>query len=323
VSRFVAPAYRESGYREKSSLTFGSLFTGIGGLDLGLERAGLRCAWPVEISDYCRQVLARHWPDVPKFADVREVGAHNLPPVDVIAGGFPCQDLSNAGRRAGLEGARSGLWSEFARLIQELKPTYAIIENVAALLQRNHRFDTVLRDLAARGYDAQWSVYSAAQFGAPHLRERVFLVAYPRGVRWRDGDCPPLFSRGLPAQPGPWASDEPVVTFAHSGRAYAGIPSHLRMDDGAAAGLDAAALKAYWRQAAERVKGCGNAVVPQVAEHVGRCLVDFDLSLDMGTDLAAGAGPGVPNCVSTWPVFGLSTGGTCQASNNLKPAKIN
>src|SRR6476661_6834913 len=128
-------------------LTFGSLFAGIGGIDLGLERAGMRCAWQVEIDDYATRVLAKHWPDVTRFRDVRSVGAHNLTPVDLLAGGFPCQDISDAGKRAGIEGARSGLWSEFARLIGELRPRYVLVENVTALLRRG--MGTVLGDLAA------------------------------------------------------------------------------------------------------------------------------------------------------------------------------
>jgi site-specific DNA-cytosine methylase len=116
------------------TLTFISLFAGIGGIDLGLERAGMRCVAQVEIDDYCNRVLAKHWPDVPRFADVRAVGAHNLPRADVIAGGFPCQDISNAGKRAGIDGNRSGLWAEFARIIGELRPRYVLVENVSALL---------------------------------------------------------------------------------------------------------------------------------------------------------------------------------------------
>lgn len=95
------------------TIRFGSLFSGIGGIDLGLERAGMQCVWQVEIDEFCRKVLTKHWPDVPKFNDVRECGKHNLEQVDLIAGGFPCQDISNAGKRAGIDGKQSGLWSEF------------------------------------------------------------------------------------------------------------------------------------------------------------------------------------------------------------------
>lgn len=162
--------------------TIGSLFSGIGGLDLGLEWAGLgRVAWQVEKDAYCRQVLAKHWPDAVRYEDVRAVGAHNLSRVDVLCGGFPCQDISVAGKGAGLAGARSGLWSEYARIIRELRPRIVVVENVSALVVRG--LDRVLCDLAASGYDAVWFHLRASDVGAPHLRERLFIVAYADGVR--------------------------------------------------------------------------------------------------------------------------------------------
>jgi DNA (cytosine-5)-methyltransferase 1 len=163
----------------------GSLFAGIGGFDLGFERAGMRVSWQVEQDPYCRAVLARHFPEAIRFEDVREVGAQNLAPVDLICGGFPCQDLSPAGRGAGLDGARSGLWSEFARIVCELRPRYVVVENVPALLTgKGKRWDRapvgrVLGDLAEARYDAEWACLSAREFGAPHLRKRIWIVAYP------------------------------------------------------------------------------------------------------------------------------------------------
>src|SRR5215510_9060927 len=115
-------------------LTFGSLFAGIGGIDLGLERAGMECRWQVEIDPFCRQILAKHWPEVKRYDDIRKLAASDLEPVDLMAGGFPCQDLSQAGKRAGIEGTRSGLWFEFARLVRGLRPRYVLIENVPGLL---------------------------------------------------------------------------------------------------------------------------------------------------------------------------------------------
>ena len=164
-------------------LTFGSLFAGIGGFDLGLERAGMRCGWQVEIDPYARAVLAKHWPDVRRWEDVR-----TFPPkegewcVDVICGGFPCQDISIAGKGAGLAGARSGLWYEYARIIGELRPRYVIVENVAALLARG--MGTVLGDLSSLGYDAEWHVIPASAVGAPHRRERVWIVGI---CSWANG----------------------------------------------------------------------------------------------------------------------------------------
>jgi site-specific DNA-cytosine methylase len=163
----------------------GSLFSGIGGFDLGFERAGMRVSWQVELDPYCRAVLARHFPDAARFDDVREVGARNLAPVDLLCGGFPCQDLSPAGKGAGLDGARSGLWAEFARIVRELRPRYVVVENVPALLTgKGKRWDRapvgrVLGDLAEAGYDAEWACLSAREFGAPHLRKRIWIVAYP------------------------------------------------------------------------------------------------------------------------------------------------
>jgi DNA (cytosine-5)-methyltransferase 1 len=171
----------------------GSLFAGIGGFDLGFERAGMRVAWQVELDPYCRAVLAHHFPEARRYEDVREVGAANLAPVDLICGGFPCQDLSPAGKGAGLDGARSGLWSEFARIVRELRPRYVVVENVPALLTgKGKRWDRapvgrVLGDLAEAGYDAEWACLSAREFGAPHLRKRIWLVAYPA----RDAEARP------------------------------------------------------------------------------------------------------------------------------------
>lgn len=166
-------------------MNVGSLFAGIGGFDLGLETAGMRVAWQVELDPYCRAVLARHFPEARRYEDVCEVGAKSLAPVDLICGGFPCQDLSPAGKGAGLAGARSGLWAEFARIVRELRPSYVVVENVPALLTGKGKcwdrapVGRVLGDLAEMGYDAEWSVLSAREFGAPHLRKRVWLVAYP------------------------------------------------------------------------------------------------------------------------------------------------
>ena len=165
-----------------NKMTFGSLFAGVGGFDLGLERAGMVCKWQVEIDGFCQKVLAKHWPDVPRFVDVRDCGMHNLEPVNLIAGGFPCQDVSIAGKRKGLQGEQSGLWAEFARIVCEVKPRWVLVENVPGLLSSNagRDFGTILRDLAACGYDAEWDCIPAAAFGAPHLRYRVFIVAYSK-----------------------------------------------------------------------------------------------------------------------------------------------
>ena len=169
------------------NLRIGSLFSGIGGLDLGLERAGLgHTVWQVEVDPACRAVLREHWPEAQRFDDVTRVGQGRveLPGCDVLAAGFPCQDLSVAGRGAGLGGARSGLFFEVVRLVRDLQPDLLVLENVSGLLVRG--LDVVLGELADGGLDAAWSSLRAADVGAPHLRERIFIVAWvadPAGRR--------------------------------------------------------------------------------------------------------------------------------------------
>lgn len=163
-------------------LTVGSLFSGVGGFDLGLERAGFQVLWQVEIDDYANRVLAKHWSNVARFRDVRECGKHNLAPVDLICGGWPCQPHSLAGKRAASADKRD-LWPEFIRIIRELRPRWVLGENVPGLCssETGRFFGRVLRDLAECGLDAEWQVLPAWAFGAPHIRERVFIVAYPNG----------------------------------------------------------------------------------------------------------------------------------------------
>ena len=238
------------------TLTFGSLFAGIGGLDLGLERAGMECKWQVEIDDYATKVLEKHWPNVARFRDVRECGKHNLEPVDLICGGFPCQDVSLAGKRAGLEGKRTTLWSEFHRIICETRPRWVLAENVPGLLSSDDGrfFGKVLRDLAESGYDAEWDCIPAAAVGAPHFRDRLFIIAYSDSQRRRYAPNrygPLAINSSIPPQKTWDRNSEPPLL----GRDY-GIPAIL-----------------------ERNRQYGNAVVPQVAEWIGRRIVDADVSL--------------------------------------------
>lgn len=162
------------------------LFSGIGGFSLGLERAGMKTIAMCEIETYHRRVLRNHWPTVPQFKDVKDVGAAPGEPheVDVICGGFPCQGLSLAGLGLGLADVRSALWWEFARIIGEFRSRWVIIENVPAL--RSRGLDQVLGSLAALGYDAEWYCIPAAAFGAPHRRDRIWIVAYPNGEQQQD-----------------------------------------------------------------------------------------------------------------------------------------
>ena len=160
------------------------LFSGIGGFSLGLERAGMTTVAFCEIDPKARQVLKKHWPDVPIYEDVSNFNGSDVQNVDIICGGFPCQDISLAGKGAGLAGERSGLWFQFHRLIKEIKPKYAIIENVSAL--RSRGLDQVLRSLAEIGYDAEWHCIPASAVGAPHRRDRIWIVAHPHN-HGRDG----------------------------------------------------------------------------------------------------------------------------------------
>ena len=233
-------------------LTFGSLFSGIGGMDLGLERAGMKCRWQAEIEPYCRRVLVERFPGVRLYGDI--AGITELERVDVIAGGFPCQDISFAGNGAGLAGERSGLWYEFARIIRLVRPRFVIVENVAALLQRG--LGDVLRTLSDCGFDAEWSTVSACSMGATHMRRRLFIVAYANRVDgWkglRDSDARPF-----------WQVSE-VDSFEGSRtrqRARMANPSELyRGAYELSRGLD-------------RNRGIGNSVYPDVAEWIGRRII--------------------------------------------------
>jgi len=256
------------------ALTFGSLFAGIGGFDLGLERSGMECRWQVEIDPFCQKVLRKHWPDVPKYEDVRDVGKHNLEAVGLVAGGFPCQDISNAGKRAGIQGQRSGLWSEYHRIICELQPRYVLVENVAALLVRG--MDVVLGDLASCGYDAEWDYIPAAAFGAPYCRDRVFVLAFkPNSINDSSRRICTGF-KPLTITSGDYGKILPEKRAIERYTRWRGISSQdwwhkqdesriCRVADGVPNQVD-------------RLKSLGNAVVPQVAEWLGHRIVEADRS---------------------------------------------
>jgi DNA (cytosine-5)-methyltransferase 1 len=234
-----------------------SLFSGVGGLDLGLERAGMTVVGQVEIDPYCRSVLARHWPEVPRHDDVRTCVdwwlGESRPAVDVVAGGFPCQPFSTAGLRSGVTDQRWG-WPWMEHVVRVLRPPVVLVENVAALLDDADAFGWLLGDLAGLGFDAEWSVLSACSVGAPHTRERLFLVAHADG-----GDGQPWLG-ARPSRPGQ------VPAFDDRAGAWrdrvAGALAASRSDDREADG-----------SARRMVSAGGNAVVPQVAEHVGRAVI--------------------------------------------------
>lgn len=244
-------------------LTLGSLFAGIGGLEYGLEMTGrFKTVWQVEKDAYCRKVLAKHWPDVTRYEDVKDVGKENLSPVDVICGGFPCQDVSIAGKRGGLvAGNRSGLWHEYARIVHEMEPRYVIVENVTGLLV-DDGLGYVLGSLAEIGYDAEWEVLSAADVGLLHRRDRIFILAYSPDER-RQGakyGSRPSRNRGRlvtsVSTPGSVAVEAQrflsEVRAAEFVRTANGLPERV-----------------------ERIHAIGNAVAPRCAKVVGEWLLEI------------------------------------------------
>ena len=250
-------------------MKFLSLFAGIGGLDLGCEIAGWQSVYQCEIDPFCRAVLAKHWPNVPRHDDVRtltgDMVRDAVGAVDAIVGGFPCQDVSNAGKRAGIDGARSGLWAEYFRLVCEIRPRIVFVENVTGLLVRG--LGRVLGDMASVGYDAEWTVLSACRFGAPHSRERMFLTAYSGEIgrlAWPNQMSLPTGCNQWKATEGKreWKDLERwIVETFHDCYGAADAPALQRVDDGLTDRLD-------------RLAACGNAVVPQCAAVIARAITE-------------------------------------------------
>ena len=275
--------------------TVGSLFAGIGGIDLGLERTGLfRTVWFCERDPYCQRVLAKHWPDVPIFSDVSTLG-EETPAVDVLAGGFPCQPVSLAGKRLAQDDER-WLWPHVERLVRVLRPRGVLLENVPGLLTAG--FDDVIGGLAACGYDAEWDCIPAAALGAPHRRDRVFVVAAPRAVADASGE----FCDGINDHAGGDARSEAEGKPRNGGwpspMAYAHDKGSQRRDGAklrerprewpfGQSGSPGSASAAIWQpepdvgrvangvpRRVDRLRALGNAVVPQVAEYVGHRLAE-------------------------------------------------
>jgi len=277
------------------------LFSGIGGFSLGLERTGgFETVAFCEIDPFCRRVLAKHWPSVPCFEDVTTLRGEDVGTVDVICGGFPCQDISIAGRQAGIEGARSGLWGEFARLIGEIGPRFVVVENVSNLLSGPSErpgawFGRVLRDLATLGYDAEWHCIPAGAVGAPHIRDRVWVVAYPDCGRGREPSTPvdaawqslreavgeegasvarPSGEDVADADPQGWSDLSWGQAVAKRSRLGA-IGDTSRWEPEPALGRVVDGLSsdmARWRKRA--VESLGNAVVPQIPELIGNAILE-------------------------------------------------
>lgn len=290
------------------SLRVGSLFSGIGGLDLGFERAGATVAWQCEIDPHARAVLAKHWPDVRVIDDVKLVGTHApfdmCPPeceegcereiecigiaelqddelaIDALVGGFPCQDISNAGTThagglAGLDGKRSGLWREFYRVIRSTQPRWVVVENVGALTVRG--LDAVLGDLADGGYDAEWAVLSAAALGSSHLRKRLFIVGW-RPDLLSDADRARLEGNEcrILAQPSKGRQDADATRptgRSSSPRVRRGIDGVSRRLDGTPVTFAKGESVSHRK---ERLRELGNAVSVPVAEWIARRIVAIE-----------------------------------------------
>jgi len=268
----------------------------------------MQCKWQVEIDPFCQKVLAKHWPDVRRYGDVKDCGKHNLEAVDLVCGGFPCQPVSSAGKRRGDEDER-WLWPEFYRIICELRPRWVLAENVPPLrsIKAGRLFGGILRDLADSGYHVEWDELPAAAFGAAHLRYRLFVVAYCRSEQWR------LQSFGLPqcsdkakfendgknrfvahAEGQRWSekgqhSERPAQRIASRREILAdamperqngwpsifqatGPPGRLPVEgDNPWASEPSVCRMAYGvPRRVDRLRGLGNAVVPQIAEWIGR-----------------------------------------------------
>ncbi|PIE97504.1 MAG: DNA (cytosine-5-)-methyltransferase [Treponema sp.] len=239
-------------------MTHGSLFSGIGGFELGAERAGIKTIWNCEINPFCRKVLKKHFPETHQYTDITKL--KNPPYVDIISGGFPCQDISVANSKGkGLEGERSGLWREMFRIISEVRPRFVLIENSSNLLRKGMR--EVLCDLAEIGYDAEWQCLRACDFGLPHKRERIFIIAYTNSIgrvcniikssfiqeSIYQGGASSL-SRSLPIKRFDAQSDYSSV------RNYDEFSKELDKD---------------------RIMACGNAVVPAITHFLFECIKNY------------------------------------------------
>ena len=256
-------------------MRFGSLFAGIGGFDLGFERAGMECAWQVEIDPFCRKVLAKHWPNVRRHDDVRTFPPAGDWSVDVICGGFPCQDISLAGPGLGLDGKRSGLWWEFHRIVKTLRPKYAAIENVSAL--RSRGLDQVLGALAAIGFDAEWHCVPASAVGAPHRRDRIWIVAHANGAERRIEQQLEVSTGERPRDQLDWGGEDVCNSNGTRLEVRQGEPGYPRSQFTAPERTDWWLVEPSVGRVAhgipgrvDRLRGLGNAVVPQVAEYIAR-----------------------------------------------------
>jgi len=236
---------------------FVELFAGIGGFSLGFERAGMECVGHVEIDPYAQKVLLKHWPKVKLMEDVKNVKGTEFGQIDLLCGGFPCQDLSVGGKQKGITGERSGLFDEIIRIARVCKPRFIVLENVANLLARPDWFGYVLGRLAQIGYDAEWEIIRAWQVGLPHSRARIFIVAYSNECRLQTilekyGNIRQILSKA-PNLSNSYPYDQQITGLG----SYRGI----RESDGVP-------------NRTHRIRCLGNALLPQIAEYIGNCIME-------------------------------------------------
>ena len=282
----------------------GSLFAGIGGFERGIEAAieGAETIWQVERDPFCQKVLQKHWPNSRIYNDVKDITKDNVEPVDMIIGGFPCQDISaaNSGGR-GLNGEKSGLWWEMHRIISELRPKIAIMENVPNILIRGGL--EVIGSVAEIGYDCEWSIISARDFGAPHLRRRWFCIAYPsesdrtstintiqtRGKESEMCNDTIADSDGFRTQ----KTDRFLKSALVDRREILEGRSSSKIIDNKETDGEVAPKENYWERHAapsalcrvddgvsdriHRIRALGNAIVPQCSEYIGRLILQSGL----------------------------------------------
>ena len=308
------------------TLTVGSLFSGIGGLDLGLERAGMEVIWQSEIDPYACKVLAKHWKDVPNHGNIKEINWGDVVQPDVLCGGYPCQPFSTAGKRNGTDDPRH-LWPWVREAISILRPRYAILENVRGHISLG--LDIVLREMASIGYDAEWQIVSAASVGAPHRRNRVIILAYPNSGRQQECQSESEQTAWLSCSREQCTDTVGQLAYTDNSRFEDGLAeiftaerwfnalnligsgsADVANNDGEWDGVigsqgttgearhigrhkpgreEANVSRQRWQvepdvgrvahgvpARVDRLRGLGNAVVPQVAELVGRMVIDYD-----------------------------------------------
>lgn len=281
-------------------MTVGSLFSGIGGLELGLEWAGMRTIWQCEADEAARTILSHHWPDIPCYPDVRDIDWNAIERPDLICGGFPCQDISHCNTKAtGIDGNKSGLWRYLYASVRALRPDWVLVENVAAL--RHRGADRVLTELEEADYTCWPSVVGAGMCGAPHRRHRVFIVAHSNSARIvRDRRPDSLGGEGQSGRTlhiGHEVSDTGTSQVSRDRDADLqrsdchgpqNQPGVGRVIDGISAWMDGTWEEGVARTAQPsrgsslRLRTLGNAVVPQVAFALGRAILLMQKNFEQG-----------------------------------------